>query len=67
MRACFPEMVFKWLMRKIDTENGVSNFSSRGRVGVVVVIMVVVGGNEGIQDRLYALLDGVFYSLTIHL
>ena len=42
MRACFPEMVLEWLMRKIDTENGVSNFSSGGRVGVVVVVMVVI-------------------------
>jgi len=39
-------MVFEWLMRKIDTENGVSNFSSGGRVGVVVVVMVEVEGNE---------------------
>jgi len=52
-------------MRKIDTENGVSNFSSGGRVRVVIVVMVV--GNEGVRDRLYALLDGVFYSLTNHL
>jgi len=67
MRACFPEIVFEWLMRKIDTANGVSNFSSGGRVGIVVVVMVEVGGNEGVQDILYALLDGVFYSLTNHL
>jgi len=52
-------------MRKIDTANGVSNLSSGGRVRVVVVVMVE--GNGGVRDILYALLDGVFYSLTIHL
>jgi len=67
MRACFPVMVFEWLIRKIDTANGVSNFSSGGRVGVVIVVMVEVKGNRGVRDILYALLDGVFYSLTIHL
>ena len=65
MRACFPVMVLEWLMRKIDTGNGVSNFSSRGRVGVVVVVMVM--DNGGVRDVLYALLDRVFYSLTNHL
>jgi len=54
-------------MRKIDTANGVSNFSSGGRVGVVIVVMVEVVGNEGVRDILYTLLDGVFYSLTNHL
>jgi len=58
-------MVFEWLMRKIDTANGVSNFSSGGRVRVVIV--VVVGGNEGVRDILYAFLDRLFYSLTNHL
>ena len=58
-------MVVEWLMRKIDTANGVSNLSSGGRVRVVVVVMVE--GNGGVRDILYALLDGVFYSLTIHL
>jgi len=48
MRACFPEIVFKWLMRKNDTANGVSNFSSGGRVEVVVVVMVGIEGNEGV-------------------
>jgi len=54
-------------MRKIDTANGVSNFLSGGRVGIVIVVMVRVEGSEGVRDRLYALLDGVFYSLTNHL
>jgi len=54
-------------MRKIDTANGVSNFLSGGRIEVVIVVMVGVEGSEGVQDILYALLDGVFYSLTIHL
>jgi len=54
-------------MRKIDTANGVSNFSSGGRIEVVVVVMVGLMGNEGVRDMLYALLDGVFYSLTNHL
>jgi len=67
MRACFPEMVVEWLMRKIDTANGVSNFLSGGRIEVVVVIMVGIEGNEGVRDILYTLLDGVFYSLTNHL
>jgi len=52
-------------MRKNDTANGVSNFLSGGRIMVVVVVMV--RGNEGVRDMLYTLLDGVFYSLTIHL
>jgi len=54
-------------MRKIDTANRVSNFSSGGRIEVVIVVMVGVEGNEEVRDVLYALLDGVFYSLTIHL
>jgi len=33
-------------MRKIDTENGVSNFSSGGRIEVLIVVMVGVEGNE---------------------
>jgi len=33
----------------------------------MVVIVVMVGGREGVRDILYALLDGVFYSLTNHL
>jgi len=36
-------MVVKWLMRKIDTEKGVSNFSSGGRVVIVVMVGVMKG------------------------
>ena len=49
-------MVVEWLLRKSDTKRVVSNFSSGGRVVVVVVVM----GNEGVQDILYTLLDGGF-------
>jgi len=37
--------VFEWLIRKIDTANGMSNFLSGGRVGIVIVVMM--RGNEG--------------------
>ena len=62
IRACLPEMV-EWLMRKINTANGVSNFLSGGRVVVVVVVMMM--GNEGYKIYCMPFWMGYFiHSLT---